>query len=126
MGAQTLDGHSLLPFADADPVWPRPVHYAEYHGDWYGHYSSRMVTDGRHKLIWNFSDLGEFYDLESDPHELVNRFYDPDARPLRDECFRILVREAERLGDGQLKFLMPEVEDTLWECGNDPLPIRVP
>jgi len=126
MGRQALDGHSLLPFADAEPVWPRSVHYAEYHGDWYGHYSARMVTDGRHKLVWNLSDLGEFYDLGSDPHELVNRFYDPDARPLRDEYFRVLIQESERLEDGQLKHLIPEVEDVLWECGSGPLPVRVP
>ena len=124
MGRQTLDGKSLMPFADADAAWPRSVHYAEYHGDWYGHYSSRMVTDGRRKLVWNLSDLGEFYDLESDPHELVNRFYDPDARSLRDAYFRMLVQEAERLADGQLKFLIPDVEDLLSECGNGPLPIR--
>ena len=46
------------------------MHYAEYHGDWYGHYSARMVTDGRWKLVWNLTDLCELYDLENDPHEL--------------------------------------------------------
>ena len=126
MGKQALDGQSLLPFADGDPAWPRSVHYAEYHGDWYGHYSSRMVTDGRYKLVWNLMDLGEFYDLEKDPHELTNRFCDPDVRAVRDEYFRALVQEAERLGDGQLKHLIPEVEDILSACGNNPLPIRVP
>ena len=125
MGTEQLQGQSLLPFAGSAPAWPRTVHYAEYHGNWYGHYSSRMVTDGRYKLVWNLMDLGEFYDLLKDPHELENRFYDPDIRPLRDEYFQQLLAEAERLGDGQVKFLIPEVEDVLSDCGNGPLPIRL-
>ena len=125
MGAQGLDGQSLLRSVGADPVWSRSVHYAEYHGDWYGHYSARMVTDGRYKLVWNLMDLGEFYDLENDPHELENRFYDPRVRSLRNECFQDLVAEAARLGDGQVTHLIPDVEDVLSDCGDGPLPIRV-
>jgi len=40
-------GQSLLPLAAGEAEWARRMHYAEYHGDWYGHYSARMVTDGR-------------------------------------------------------------------------------
>jgi arylsulfatase A-like enzyme len=121
MGQQELHGQSLLGFADSDPCWPRSVHYAQYHGDWNGHYSSRMVTDGRRKLVWNLSDLGEFYNLEDDPHELKNRFYDPDVRAERDEYFSILVQEAKRLRDGHVNKFVPEIEDVLWDCRNGPL-----
>lgn len=57
MGAEPLQGRSLLPLVHRTATWDRPVHYAEYHGDWFGHYSARMVTDGRWKLVLNFSDL---------------------------------------------------------------------
>ena len=84
-----------------------------------------MVTDGKRKLVWNFSDRGEFYDLERDPYELVNRFYDPEMRGLRDQYFSILLQEAKRLEDGQTRYLIPEVEDTLAQYTGGPLSIRI-
>ncbi len=103
---QTLHGESLRTFESETPDWRRKVHYAEYHGDWYGHYSARMVSDGRWKLVWNFSDLCELYDLENDPDEMINRFYDPAHRQVREKYFALLAEEAEKVKDGQaLKFL---------------------
>ena len=116
MGDQPLHGASLQPFADGTARWPRQVHYAQYHGDWYGHTSLRMVTDRRWKLVWSLTDLGELYDLESDPHELTNRYYDPSFADVRRTYMDILLAEAERLGDGQLASYTPvvaAVEDEL-------------
>lgn len=123
MGGNELHGASLVPLVEGTREWPRAMHYAEYHGDWYGHYSARMVTDGRWKLVWNLSDLGEFYDLTNDPAELHNRFYDPACRAERDHYFAALRAEAKRLGDGHLHYLQPEVEDLLAEAIDGPLPI---
>ncbi|MHB0936585.1 MAG: sulfatase-like hydrolase/transferase [Armatimonadota bacterium] len=111
LGAQPLDGQSLAPLLAGGTDWPRQVHYAEYHGDWYGHYSSRMVTDGTCKLVWNLSDLCELYDLANDPHELHNRFDDPAAREARDHYFALLIEEGRRTGDAHIALLRPEVED---------------
>jgi len=113
MGTHTLHGQSLLPLISEKIEWPRKVHFAEYHGDWYGHYSSRMVTDGQWKLVWNFSDLCEFYDLANDPGELTNLFYDSHYRDIRNQYFSILVNEARRLEDGQTYMQIPEVEDQM-------------
>ena len=113
MGDQALHGRSLIPLAIQCAPWDRTVHYAEYHGDWFGHYSSRMVTDGRWKLVWNFSDLCELYDLESDPHELRNLFYDSTHRDVRDQYAATLVAEAKRYGDGQTLAQILAVEDQL-------------
>ncbi|MGH2369042.1 MAG: sulfatase/phosphatase domain-containing protein, partial [Chloroflexota bacterium] len=116
MGEQELHGASLQPFAKGTARWERQVHYAEYHGDWYGHHSSRMVTDGRWKLVWNLSDLGELYDLDADPHELHNRYYDPSCADVRRRYLGTLLAEAERLGDRQLAHYAPvvaAVEDEL-------------
>ena len=111
MGEHDLQGRSLLGLVDGDSEWDRPVHFGEYHGDWYGHYSARMVTDGEWKLVWNLSDLGEMYDLRNDPYELNNLFYDVSCRETRDRYFALLVEEARKLGDGQLRLLLPAVED---------------
>ncbi len=102
MGEHQLHGRSLTGLLGGDGSWDRQVHYAQYHGDWYGHYSSRMVTDGRWKLVWNLLDLCELYDLQHDPHEMTNRFYDPACRDIRHHYMTLLLAEAQRLGDGQL------------------------
>jgi arylsulfatase A-like enzyme len=111
MDSHRLHGTSLAPLISGTGPWGRAVHYAEYHGDWYGHYSSRMVTDGRWKLVWNLSDLCELYDLEHDPHELSNVFYEREQRALRDRYMAQLVDEARRLEDKQLALLDPAIED---------------
>ena len=111
MGSHALHGKSLLPLMSGTAPWDRAVHYAEYHGDWYGHYSSRMVTDGRYKLVWNLADFCELYDLEHDPYELSNVFYEPERRPTRERYFEMLVAEAKRLGDKQVALLDPAIED---------------
>ncbi len=105
-----LHGQSLLPLVAGEAEWARKMHYAEYHGDWYGHYSARMVTDGRWKLVWNLTDLCELYDLKNDPHELHNRFYDPGLEAVRAAYFECLTAEAQRTGDGQLRLLKPHAE----------------
>lgn len=109
MGSGALHGESLLPLAERGE-WARRYHYAEYHGDWYGHYSSRMVTDGEWKLVWNFTDWCELYDLANDPWEMENRFRDPACREKRDELFGAIIQEARRLEDGQTLKHNPAVE----------------
>ncbi len=110
MMGQSLHGESLLDLVQGDRAWGRETHYAEYHGDWYGHYSARMVTDGRWKLVWNLTDLCELYDLENDPCELRNRFYEPGLESVRAAYFDYLVAEAQRTGDDQLRMLNPQIE----------------
>ncbi len=62
-------------------------------------------------LVWNFSDLCELYDLESDTEELHNRFYDPECNQVREKYFSLLAEEAEKVDDGQaLKFLRDNPE----------------
>lgn len=111
MDTHRLQGASLLPLLTGAAYWNRPVHYAEYHGDWYGHYSARMVTDGHWKLVWNLFDLCELYDLHSDPFEMTNLFYATEFRPVRERLFAQLVEQAARLEDKQLALLDPGIED---------------
>ena len=121
MGPQQLHGKSLLPLLQGSD-WYKSVHYAEFHGDWFGHYSSRFVTDGRWKLVWNLGDLCELYDLQEDPHELANRFYDPAYRAVRDRYFDVLLDEAQRYGDGQVGIFSATVEQQIVDLMGQPLP----
>lgn len=116
MDSHHIDGKSLLPIMNGIDSGKalRPVNYGEYHGDWYGHYSARMVTDGKYKLIWNLSDLGEFYDLENDPGELENQFYNPVMKHIRNHYFKLLQQEGKKLNDAHINMYYPEVEDILY------------
>lgn len=115
MESHQLDGKSLLPIIynneNGKPL--RQVHYAEYHGDWYGHYSARMVTDGKYKLVWNLTDLCEFYDLNNDPEELKNEFFNPTFKDLRNHYFHLLQKEGEEQNDVHIRLYHPEIEDAL-------------
>ncbi len=119
-GSGQLNGESLVDFVQGVGPWERSVHFAQYHGDWYGHYSSRMVTDGDWKLVWNLTDRCELYDLRSDPGELCNLFYesldDSRLQQVKRCYFDLLVSEASRYGDSQLDLLTPEIE-LVWHRG---------
>ena len=126
--AEPLHGESLLPALRGEGAWERSVAYCEYHGDWYGHYSSRMVADGDWKLVWNLTDLCELYDLNEDPHELTNLFYSDasaasdasgadasgagssDLAEVRERYFELLLAEAARTHDGQLELRQAELD----------------
>ena len=101
IGSGEMDGRSMAGLAQGKTDWYKDVNFSEYHGDWYGHYSQRMVTDGRWKLVWNYGDLNELYDLQEDPHELTNLYYEPSSRATRDSYWEKLLSEADRFEDGQ-------------------------
>lgn len=124
IGSGEFDGRSFLPLAQGETDWYKTINYSEFHGTTFGHHSSRMVTDGRWKLVWNLSDLAELYDLEEDPHELRNLFYVASHRATRERYFDILKEEAKRFGDGQIDYLWPEVEYRLAESITGPMQVR--
>jgi N-acetylglucosamine-6-sulfatase len=52
------------------------------------------VTDGRRKLIYyNKTHEWEFFDLETDPHEMKSQYYNPEYR----ETIEGLKQELKRL-----------------------------
>lgn len=54
----------------------------------------RTMTDGRWRLsIWDGIPFAELYDLEADPHELVNRWNDPGFRARRAELVERMLRK---------------------------------
>jgi uncharacterized sulfatase len=62
-------------------------------------YPIRCVTDGRLKLIINFLETDELYDLSEDLGEMVNRIDDPVLASQRDELHDWLLLEMDRIRD---------------------------
>lgn len=70
--------------------------YDMYNGHWFG---IRAVRDERYKYVRNYNEVDEFYDLETDPHELNNAIGQSCySGPLQDLAGR-LDRFLEEIGD---------------------------
>jgi arylsulfatase A-like enzyme len=84
---------SLRPWID-DPGAPSGADaaYAEYHGDEWGLYSMRMIRTRTAKYVYSPHGSDELYDLEADPHELLNRIEEPGYSGLRGELRGRLLR----------------------------------
>jgi arylsulfatase A-like enzyme len=68
----SYDARSLVPlFENADAPWPDDI-MCEFHGHRF-FYTQRMIRWADYKYVFNAPDIDEFYDLENDPNELVNR-----------------------------------------------------
>src|SRR5699024_75018 len=93
------DGRSLLPLIHAEePVEERQDITAECHGHHFP-YPQRMLRTRTHKLIINPESINELYDLANDPHELHNRYSDPDYREIRDGLLHRLYEQLRKRGD---------------------------
>ena len=97
------DSASLLPLlrGDPSPHWRQDL-VAEFHGDEFGLYSQRMFHAGRYKFVFNPHAIDELYDLQVDPHELVNLAVDPGYASLKDDL------------ESRLQQWMRKTEDPLW------------
>jgi arylsulfatase A-like enzyme len=68
--------------------------------------ASRMVHDGRYKLIWYpAGNIIQLFDLETDPNELTDLADDPGSRPVRDRLEAALASAAygKDLDDGWVR-----------------------
>ncbi len=94
-----VDGRSLVPFAMGDePVDWREDITAEFHGHHFP-YPQRMLRTHRFKIVVNPESVNELYDLESDPHELTNRYDDPTMGEVRAELMGRLYDQLRASGD---------------------------
>lgn len=93
------DGRSLLPLArgEAAPGWREEI-TAEFHGHHFP-YPQRMLRTARYKLVVNPADVNELYDLEADPHELLNRYEHPELADVRRELLGRLYTTLRERGD---------------------------
>lgn len=95
-------GFGGLPYAEDARV---PLHFP-YDGPTYDELNSvtqsgttRMLRQGRWKLLYDVTGRGELYDLEEDPMELVDRWHDPQVRDVRAELTERLLWWATRVVD---------------------------
>jgi arylsulfatase A-like enzyme len=63
----SLDGKSLVPILNSAEAQHKPFQLSELN-------NTRMIFDGRYKLVENHNDINELYDLLEDPQELKNIF----------------------------------------------------
>lgn len=63
--------------------------------------SGTCLRTGRYKyVLWDTSDGGEFYDLQEDPFELENLYYDSARKELRNEHAELLLKKLMRTQAG--------------------------
>lgn len=104
-GFNGMQGHSLVPLLDGTRDRLREAMVIEEEGQrvymgFPARVRMRTLVSERYRLsLYDGVPWGEFYDLQEDPHELVNRYADPACRePLRLAQDRML-REILALSD---------------------------
>ena len=121
----TVQGRSLLPLMAGEETpadWRRCVYYAYYEDSWrwrdqpaaqmaepgFQYFTPhrigphRGVRSSRYKLIEYFAegpDVWEFFDLERDPDELINRYDDAESQQLVKKMKGELSRLRDQYGD---------------------------
>jgi arylsulfatase A-like enzyme len=78
-------GRNLLPLINNSEkldAWP-DVAYGVY--DLYNgiNFAVRAIRNKQFKYVWNPQAMDEFYDLDSDPYEMVNRIDDPEVLKIK-------------------------------------------
>ncbi len=102
---ECLHGKSLVPLLRNpatrvhETVFSGFHRYAINHDDWGEFYPIRCVMDGRYKLVINLFDLDEFYDLQEDPGEMINRIEDSACTRERNRLHDILLEEMDKIRD---------------------------
>jgi hypothetical protein len=70
--------------------------------------ATRMLHDGRHKLIWYpAGNHVQLFDLEEDPGELRNRADDPDYAKVREHLIGSLIDQLYGIDIEDLSFIHP-------------------
>lgn len=97
---ESMQGASLVPLLKgSQPQAWRDYHYYHYYEypGWHMVQRHEGVYDGRYKLI-RFYDLDEWelLDLETDPHELINQYYNPEYADVKERMAAALVTMKDR------------------------------
>src|ERR1051325_4230017 len=97
-----IQGRSMVPILKGDDAsgWRKSFYYHFYEDKDGDHHVAKHegVTNGRTKLI-HFYTLGEWelYDLEKDPHEMVNVYGKPEYAKVQAEMTAELERQRKEL-----------------------------
>ena len=93
------EGESVRPFTSGEipDNWRQEI-VAEFHGHHFP-YPQRMIRTERYKLVVNPGDVNELYDLEADPHELLNQYEHPELKEVRRDLMTRLYQTLRARGD---------------------------
>jgi arylsulfatase A-like enzyme len=95
-------GKSLLPFlrGEAPADWRTSISMGTNGVELYA--TQRSVLTDRWKYTWNGFDFDELYNLENDPHEIINLAQHPAYRNSIQEMCRLLWQEGHRENDAAI------------------------
>ena len=102
---EDVQGKSLVPLFQAEPgvPWRSSIyyHYYEYPHGWHAVKKHNGVRTDRYKLIHFYDDIDawELYDLQTDPHEMINLYEDPGHQEVVGQLKRELQKLRTQLGD---------------------------
>jgi uncharacterized sulfatase len=101
-----MDFSALLrPAGPSDAAWPRDAIFGQYDMHNGGLAFMRMIRTGRWKLVRHHfaNGLDELYDLQSDPGEKKNLYWNPASKSTRDELQARLTKWQQSIDDPILK-----------------------
>ncbi len=100
------DTQSIFPLlAGRDGTTGRDSVYCQFSSQIQAH-KSRMVRTRSHKFVFNQSDIGELYDLTSDPHELSNLYGLAEHNDVQESLMQLMQSHMERVSDPMLREFM--------------------
>ena len=108
---QVVDGRSLLHLAgeDGQANWREDI-VCEFHGHHFPLQQRTLITRD-YKLVVSPESVNELYDRRNDPHELVNRYTDPDFDDIRKTLATRLHSILQERGDKAFANWMLAVTD---------------
>lgn len=110
----TVDGKSLIPLLKAPASEWRAYIHGEHRACYSPEQEMHYVTDGRRKFVWlPRIPQEQFFDLEADPGECMDRINDPNSQDEIQRWRGYLIRELEArdcgwVQDGRLTVPGPE------------------
>ncbi len=112
---ETVEGKSVLSLFDCSQSTWRSYIHGEHE---LGERSFHFITDGKEKYIW-YSQTGveQFFDLQNDPHEKINRIdddaYSEKVSARRHQLIHELIDREEGYTDGKRLIIGRQVRPTL-------------
>ncbi|QCT04744.1 putative choline-sulfatase [Paenibacillus algicola] len=109
-GAEPLSkcsGQSLVPFLQNEQPteWRESIYTQCYGTELY--YTNRMVRTKDYKFVYNPTDIDELYDLNQDPHEMVNIAEQPEMSGVLKEMYRLMWENGYRYEDNHFVSYIP-------------------
>lgn len=95
---QTFQGESILPITRQQQNNQRKGLLCQLAGH-FVYFEQRMWRRKDYKLVFNATDYGELYNIEQDPGEMHNLFYDSQYQAIKKEMLQEMHQEMKRLND---------------------------